>query len=262
MSELVTGTAVPAWLRRVAAGVPSDPQRVNPIIARYAAAETNARKAAVLVLISGARAGAGMPGDAEVLLTQRAATMRQHRGQIAFPGGGADPGDDGPVATALREAEEETGLDPAGVAPIAIWPGIYVPPSRFDVTPVVGYWHTPSDVRVVDPNEAERVMRIPIATMLDPANRFVVRHPLGYYGPAFLVDGVVVWGFTGGILAGLFAMSGWEIPWNTADVRDLETTLAAVGMAESIVAPPGSIVAPPKMESPSLRDAVHEGGNR
>ena len=255
MSSLVSGAAVPEWLRRVAAGVPADPDRVNPIVARYAAAEPNARKAAVLVLISGARAGSGLPGDAEVLLTQRASTLRQHRGQIAFPGGGADPEDDGPVATALREAEEETGLDPASVAPIAVWPGIFVPPSRFDVTPVVGYWHTPGDVRVVDPNEAERVMRVPVATMLDPANRFVVRHPLGYYGPAFSVDGVVVWGFTGGILAGLFALSGWEVPWDTTDVRDLEATLAAAGMAESLVKPP-------EMDSPSLRGVAREGGIR
>lgn len=261
-TEVVDGDRIPAWLQKVAGSLPSDPHNTNPILARYAAAEEDARKAAVLVLISGAHdadsgAPGGLPADAEILLTQRASTMRQHRGQIAFPGGGADPEDAGPIATALREAEEETGLDPAGVDPIAIWPGIYVPPSRFDVTPVVGYWSTPSPVSVVDPAEADRVMRVPVQTMLDPANRFVVRHPLGYYGPAFAVDGVIVWGFTGGILAGLFAISGWEVEWDTKDVRDLESTLAAAGMGDSLVKPP-------EMDSPSLRggseSGVSEGG--
>ena len=172
--------------------------------------------------------------------------MRQHRGQVAFPGGGADPEDGSPVATALREAEEETGLDPAGVEPIAIWPGIYVPPSRFDVTPVVAYWRSPSPVSVVDPAEAERVVRVPVRTLIDPGNRFVVRHPLGYRGPAFMVDGMLVWGFTGGILAGLLAISGWETEWDHHDVRDLETALEAAGMADSLVVPP-------ELDSPSLR---------
>ncbi|WP_372433174.1 NUDIX hydrolase [Antrihabitans stalagmiti] len=245
------GVAVPDWLRRVAEEVPTDSTGTNPILARYAAADADAREAAVLVLFGGTadadpNARGGLPADAEVLLTQRASTLRQHRGQVAFPGGGADPGDDGPIATALREAEEETGLDPAGVQPLATWPGIYVPPSRFDVTPVIAYWRTPSAVDVVDRDEAERVVRVPVSTLLDPANRFIVRHPLGYFGPAFTVDGMVVWGFTGGILAGVFAVSGWEVEWDRSDVRDLESTLAAAGMGDSLVLPP-------ELDSPSLR---------
>ena len=161
--------------------------------------------------------------------------------------------------TALREAQEETGLDPAGVEPLAVLLGIFVPPSKFDVTPVVAYWRTPSPVGVVDTAEAERVVRVPLRTLLEPANRFVVRHPLGYQGPAFAVDGMVVWGFTGGILAGLIEVSGWELPWDHDDVRDLESTLAAAGMADTLLQSPVP-------DSPSRRtdsaESAEEKSNR
>ncbi|WUI35502.1 CoA pyrophosphatase [Nocardia sp. NBC_00416] len=193
------------------------------------------REAAVLVLFGGDPTGdpnapGGLPADAEVLLTQRASTMRQHRGQVAFPGGAVDPGDEGPVDTALREAREETGLDRTGVQPIATLPKLFVPPSRFDVTPVIAYWRTPSAVRVVDRAETDRVVRVPMAELLDPANRFLVRSALGYRSPAFQVDGMLVWGLTGGILAELVTSLGWEAEWDRTDVRDLEQALAAVGM--------------------------------
>ncbi|MEV6068651.1 CoA pyrophosphatase [Nocardia sp. NPDC052001] len=232
--EVPTGS-IPEWLRGVADHDPADPTGMNPILKRLASAAMRAREAAVLVLFSGdetvdPNALGGLPADADVLLTQRAATMRTHSGQVAFPGGGVEPGDDGPIGTALREAQEETGLDPAGVEPIAVLPKIFVPPSRFDVTPVVAYWRTPGEVGVVSENEATRVVRVPVADLIDPANRFVVRHPLGYMGPAFTVDGMLVWGFTGGVLAGLLAVSGWEHEWDHHDVRDLQASLAAVGM--------------------------------
>jgi ADP-ribose pyrophosphatase YjhB (NUDIX family) len=152
--------------------------------------------------------------------------MSQHSGQVAFPGGASDPGDDGPIATALREAQEETGLDPAGVQPLAVLEQIFVPPSGFEVTPVLAYWEKPSAVGVVDPAEAARVARVPLHTLIDPRNRFQVRHPAGYQGPAFSADGMLVWGFTAGILAALFAISGWEQEWDRRDIRDLDTVLA------------------------------------
>nr|WP_280260297.1 CoA pyrophosphatase [Nocardia abscessus] len=193
------------------------------------------RQAAVLVLFGGSPeadpdAPGGLPADAEVLLTQRASTMRQHRGQVAFPGGAVDPEDAGPIDTALREACEETGLDRSGVEPFAMLPKLFVPPSRFDVTPVIAYWRTPGAVRVVNESETERVVRVPLAQLLDPANRFLVRSTLGYQSPAFQVDGMLVWGLTGGILAGISKASGWDREWDHEDVRDLETALAAVGM--------------------------------
>lgn len=230
---------VPPWLRQLVDTVSGDKGLVdssgtNPVLDRSAADGEVTRPASVLVLFGGPEEAdfasrGGLPADADILLTQRAATLRQHSGQVAFPGGATDPGDESPVATALRESQEETGLDPDGVQILATMPGIYVPPSRFDVVPVLGYWRTPSTVGVVDAAEAERVARVPIRSLLDPDNRFQVRHPRGYQGPAFAVDGMLVWGFTGGILAGLLAVSGWETEWDTSDIRDLEASLAAVG---------------------------------
>jgi len=231
---------MPDWLRSVATSEPADPNSVNPILHRRAPDGSAVRKAAVLVLFGGSPeadplAHGGLPPDADVLLTQRAATLRQHSGQVAFPGGAADPGDEGPVGTALREAQEETGLDPSGVRTLATLPDLFIPPSGFEVTPVVAYWETPSHVGVVDPAEAARVARVSLHDLLDPDNRFQVRHRLGYRGPAFRVDGMLVWGFTAGVLAGLFSVSGWEIEWDHRDIRDLDVVLAEMesGVIES-----------------------------
>lgn len=235
----MTDDRVPPWLRRAAEPGHldfSDSLGRARALRRAMAVAAEPRQAAVLVLFGGSAeadpsAPGGLPVDAEVLLTQRASTMRRHRGQVAFPGGAVDPGDTGPIDTALREAYEETGLDRDGVQPVAVLPKLFVPPSRFDVTPVVAYWRTPSEVRVVDRSETERVVRVPMAELLDPANRFLVRSTLGYQSPAFQVDGMLVWGFTGGVLAGLVASMDWEREWDRSDVRDLDEALAAVGMS-------------------------------
>ncbi|WP_194838358.1 CoA pyrophosphatase [Nocardia sp. XZ_19_369] len=228
---------IPKWLSKATepAADTSDTLTLARTLRRAMSLTATPRQAAVLVLFGGSpeadpAAPGGLPADAEVLLTQRAATMRQHRGQVAFPGGAVDPGDTGPIDTALREACEETGLERSGVEPLAVLPKLFVPPSRFDVTPVVAYWRTPSEVGVVDESETERVVRVPLSALLDPANRFLVRGSLGYQSPAFQVDGMLVWGLTGGILAGIFKAAGWECEWDHKDVRDLETALADVGM--------------------------------
>ncbi len=223
----------PEWLNRVVTVPPSEDRTTNPVLRRRTPDGVPVRDASVLVLFGGSEKAdpiglGGLPENADVLLTQRASTLRQHSGQIAFPGGAADPGDDGPIATALREAQEETGLDPTGVRTLAVFPGIFVPPSGFDVTPVIAYWDRPTPVRPVDHGETARVARVPMRSLLDPENRFMVEHRLGYRGPAFHVDGMLVWGFTAGVLAGLIAVSGWEIEWDRSDVRDLELTLAEV----------------------------------
>jgi 8-oxo-dGTP pyrophosphatase MutT (NUDIX family) len=181
------------------------------------------RPAAVLMLL-----GDGDSADGpDVLLTRRADTLNSHPGQVAFPGGSADDGDDGPVATALREAEEEAGVRADGVRAIALLPELFVPVSGFMVTPVLAHWERPSPVRPVDPAETAAVARVPIAHLTDPANRFRVKHPSGFTGPAFAAPGMLVWGFTAGLLAGLLRLAGWERPWNTADVRDLDESLRA-----------------------------------
>lgn len=172
------------------------------------------RQAAVLILFA-----EGADGRGEILLTERASGMRSHPGQVAFPGGSIDPGDSGPVAAALREACEETGLDPTGVDVLGLLPDVYLPPSHFHVTPVVGWWRTPSPVSAVDPIEVARVAPVSLPALLDPANRFTTYLRHGYVGPAFEVDGFFVWGFTAGLLSRFLAVAGLEVPWDDAVVR-------------------------------------------
>ena len=205
-------TGYPDWLLPVVDGAP----HVRPEqLTQFLPPPEGGRESAVLVLF-----GEGDEGP-DLLLIQRSSTMNSHAGQPAFPGGAVDDTDDGVVAAALREAEEETGLDPSGVDVFGQLPQLYLPPSGFVVTPVLGWWRAPSPVGVVDPGEVERVVRVPLAELLDPANRWTVRHPSGFTGPAFGVRGLVVWGFTAGLLSRLFALVGWEQPWDTGDVREL-----------------------------------------
>ena len=179
------------------------------------------RRSAVLILF------ADDDGEPDVLLTERAATLRSHAGQVSFPGGRTDPTDADAVATALREAEEETGLVPAGVAPLAVLPDLFIPPTGYVVTPVLAWWADPTAVHAVDPGETAAVIRVPVTALVDPRNRIQVRHPSGYTGPAFSVAGLVVWGFTGGLLSTLLHLGGWELPWDTSRVLDLDEAWAA-----------------------------------
>jgi 8-oxo-dGTP pyrophosphatase MutT (NUDIX family) len=163
-----------------------------------------------------------------VLLIEKSAHLRSHAGQPAFPGGGADPGDDYPVGTALREAQEEAGVDPAGVQVLATLPELFLGPSDNLVVPVVGWWDDPREVTTGDPREVARVARVPLAELADPANRFRVRHPAGYIGPAFGVAGMVVWGFTAGLLDAVLEAAGLDQPWDAGDVRPLAVQPAPV----------------------------------
>ena len=130
--------------------------------------------------------------------------------------------DAGPIAAALREAREETGLDTSGIDVFALVPDLWVPVSGFVVTPVLGYWREPSPVSAVDLTEVASVHRIPISELVDPANRTRVRHPSGYIGLGFTVRGLVIWGFTAGILSGMLDLAGWSEPWDDSRIIDLE----------------------------------------
>ncbi|MEU7972585.1 NUDIX hydrolase [Micromonospora sp. NPDC050795] len=179
------------------------------------------RESAVLVLL-GEQPGAGP----DVLVLQRAATLRNHAGQPAFPGGAADPEDADVRATALREANEEVGLDPASVTVLAELPKLWIPVSDFVVTPVLAWWHDPHPVHPREPAEVAHVARLPVSELVDPANRLRVRHPSGWIGPAFSARGMLVWGFTAGVLATLLEMGGWARPWSQDRVVELPSTRA------------------------------------
>jgi hypothetical protein len=117
----------------------------------------------------------------------------------------------------LREAEEETGLDSNGVEVLGSLQELGLAHSNFLVTPVLGWWRSPSPVRVVDYAESAQVFRIPVRDLLDPDNRVMATvHRAGrsFDSPAFTVNGVVVWGFTGIVLNGLFEQLGWAVPWD------------------------------------------------
>ncbi|GAB3988375.1 NUDIX hydrolase [Nocardioides marmoraquaticus] len=187
--------------------------------------DADARQGAVLMLF-----GEG-PDGPDLLLTERSHALRSHPGQISFPGGSVDPTDDGPVAAALREAEEETGLDPAGVEVLATVPELWLPPSNFAVTTVLGWWRVPSPVGVVDPGEVAQVLRVPVDELLDPAHRFTVVHPMGYRGPGFAIGprkDLLLWGFTAGLVSRLFDFVGLTRDWDETVERRLPDRMLRV----------------------------------
>ncbi len=209
LAILIPATELPRWYVPLVEGIACAPR--DELVRFRAPADETVRESAVLVLFAdGSDRGIAGP---DVLIIERAAEMRSHAGQPAFPGGARDPEDDGPIATALREAQEETGLDPTGVTPVATLPRMWLPPSGFVVTPVLGLWTTPSPVAAADPAEVASVHRVAVADMVNPANRVKVSHPSGYVGAGFEVDGMLIWGFTGLLLDRLFALAGWEHPW-------------------------------------------------
>lgn len=201
---------MPDWLAKITSAAPdlTVPSPLRP-------PADGGRPAAVLILF-----GEGSHGP-DLLLIERAADLRKHPGQPAFPGGAIDAADGGPVRAALREAAEETGLDPAGVRILAVMPELYIPRSDFRVTPVVGWWHTPVPVRPGDPAEIAAVLRIPIADLAAPANRLMIRYPGGEAGYAFRVAGLTVWGFTALLLDRVLALGGWEQTWDASRVTIL-----------------------------------------
>jgi 8-oxo-dGTP pyrophosphatase MutT (NUDIX family) len=203
---------IPEWLEPVArAAAEMTPDDLTRFVAPE---DTVTRRGAVLLLFGAER---------DLLLTERAHDMRSHPGQVSFPGGTIDPGET-PAEAALREAEEETGLDADGVEVFAELPELWLPPSNFAVTPVLGWWAEETPVGVVDPAEVHAVYRVPLDELLDPTHRVSVRHPSGWVGPGFLIGpshDIVLWGFTAGIIARLLDFLGWARPWDPERMRDL-----------------------------------------
>lgn len=155
--------------------------------------------AAVLVPVVNHAAGPTL------LFTQRTAHLHDHAGQISFPGGRVDDGDADRIATALREAEEETGLPRARVQIIGRLPDFDIQ-TGFRVTPVVGWVEPPFDLRP-DPFEVADVFEVPLAFFLDPANHKRHRDEINgrirhYYSMPFGERNI--WGATAGMLYSLY----------------------------------------------------------
>ena len=145
------------------------------------------------------------PQGLTVLLTQRTEQLKQHSGQISFPGGRTDPGDPSPEFTALREAREEVGLAAERVEVLARLAD-YLVRTGFRVTPVVGLVTPPFDL-APDPREVADVFEVPLAFLLDPANhRRETRELNGRTVGFYVVDYGArrIWGATAGMLVNLY----------------------------------------------------------
>lgn len=234
----------PRWLRQLISTVPH--AREHPDVRRVDAALTRReepdRSAAVLMLFSGAdHLQAYPPEDAAVLLTHRSPAMRSHSGQIAFPGGRVDPTDLNPVDAALREAWEETGLDRTTVTPVAAMEPVHIRASGYPVHPVLGHWHSPGEVGIASPAEVADVFPAYLSDLVDPRNRLMVGWS-GWQGPAFTINGYLVWGFTAGLLSALLDQGGWSRPWDRETTLDLQETLAKSRNNEPRYSDPGNRV--------------------
>jgi 8-oxo-dGTP pyrophosphatase MutT (NUDIX family) len=234
--------ALPEWLRPLALAA----RTVQAAeLARFLPPDDGTgRASAVLIALSETADGPS------VLLIQRSAGLRNHAGQVAFPGGAVDPADPTHVSAALREAEEEVGLDPDSVHIVAELPAIYLPPSGFVVTPVLAWWSDAHPVAPVDLAEVARVAVVPIAELADPDNRFRVRHPSGIAGPGFEAGGLFIWGFTALLLDRLLVLGGWDRPWDDSQLRPFPADY--VGKPATLYRPrdtaPEAVPAPPEKD--------------
>ena len=143
-------------------------------------------------------------GVQTVLLTQRTAHLRDHAGQISFPGGRVEAADESPLHTALRETEEEIGLPREQVEILGYLPE-YRTGTGFRVTPVVALVTPPFEL-VLDPFEVAEAFEVPLSFLLDPANH--QRHSLHYRGAlrhffAMPYGDYFIWGATAGMIRSL-----------------------------------------------------------
>jgi 8-oxo-dGTP pyrophosphatase MutT (NUDIX family) len=184
---------IPGRLVRVVAALrTATPGQLNtndPVATRIAD-----RQAAVLVLLQDTSDGP------EVVLLQRSSALRNHPGEIAFPGGSREATDRDPAATALREAVEEIGLDPSSVDPLVTLPRLHISVSDFDVTAVVVLWRQPGPLYPVNSAETHRVLTVALPD-LDNPDRWHQYKCNEWSGPAtFLDGGARLWGYTAEIL--------------------------------------------------------------
>lgn len=216
----------PAWLRPLvdALSHPVHASRVRRMLATRVPQRSGDDEAAVLIVFTGDPDTDTLPSDAAVLITHRHPSMRSHSGQMAFPGGRIDPTDTGAIDAALREAEEETGLAPHRVMPLAVMEAATTGGSRRKVRPVIAYAADPGPVHPASEEETDDVFFVPVSELVDAENRLVTGWS-GWSGPAFLTGCYVVWGFTGVLLSVVLDLAGWAQPYDEDTVHDLRAVL-------------------------------------
>ena len=167
---------------------------------------SDSRRAAVLVPIL------VLDEDARVVYTVRKDDLADHAGQISFPGGSIESGDDSLMETALREAEEEIDLSPELVEVVGELEEMYILPSNFRVSPFVGLL-PPEAEMVLAPDEVEEIFTVSLATLAANETFQKVlwrRDGRDYEVPVFAIGGRNIWGATAAMTAALLARLGWR----------------------------------------------------
>ncbi len=156
-----------------------------------------ARPGAVLILLYPDGSDLRLP------LTVRSDRLPNHRGEVSLPGGATDPEDNGPHETALRECYEELGIETHTITVWGTLSPIYIAPSNFHITPIVGFVSEPPALRL-NHDEVNTVITVTLRELLDPQRVVVEQWSLrghDLYVPFFQIDGYKVWGATALILS-------------------------------------------------------------
>lgn len=210
-------------VRRLAAlpeVLPDAPEALIPVLASadadrprpsWGEADSTARPAAVLVLLF-----PDEDGEARLVLTERADWGGHHSGEVSFPGGRAEDGDADLVATALREAAEEVGLDPeqAGLRVLGMLSMQWIPVSNFSVAPVVAV-AARRPALTPQASEVAAILEPPVSAFLPDGELVRVRREIRGWDleySAYPVEGLKVWGMTARVLGGLGAWLGRDEP--------------------------------------------------
>ena len=160
----------------------------------------NPKRAAVLMLVYPGEEGAALS------LIRRNSYKGVHSSQIAFPGGKIEADDASPLYAALRETEEEIGVDRGTVEVVAPLSPVYIPPSNFCVSPFLGYCHS-RPFFIPDPREVSEIIEMPLSVLLDDRTIRIQQMPTSYSEsievPCFVFDEYEVWGATAMMLSEL-----------------------------------------------------------